>query len=159
MIQRLQTVFLFLAILSIGLFLWLPSIKNTGTDFETQILKGWELRERFQTPWGVYFYYLNPILLGTAAGFSLITIFLYKWRKVQMVFTWFSVPFILAAAAFTLYKWQTFESPYIGQKLIAIDVYLTPFNIFLLLALLFQVFAFVYIRKDEKLIKSLDRLR
>ncbi len=159
MIQRLQTVFLLLAIISISLFLWLPAIESTGTNTYHSVIKGWEVKERIMTTMGVYFFFFNAILLGTAAGLSLITIFLYKWRKAQMVFTLLNIPFILAAGAFTIYKWQTAQSLYIAQKVIELDIYFTPFNIFLLLAVIFQILAFLYIRKDEKLIKSLDRLR
>ena len=158
MIQRLQSVFLFLAILVMGAYLLLPAIETTGVEF-SQISKGFEVKTRQITPFGVYFFYCNAILLGTAMGLSLINIFLFKWRKVQSVVVWLTIPFIIAALTFTIYKWQTIQSLYVNQRLIVLDVYFTPWNFLLLLAVILQALAFMYIRKDEALIKSLDRLR
>lgn len=158
MIQRLQTVFLFLSILSMGIYLCVPAIETTGVDFY-QVAKGYGVKERMATSAGVYFFFFNAILLGTAMGLSLINIFLFKWRKIQAALTWLTLPFIVAALGFTIYKWQTAQSLYINQKLFKLDIYFTPWNFLLLLAILFQFLAFLYIRKDEALIKSLDRLR
>lgn len=159
MIQRLQTVFLFLCIVTLGIYLYLPAIQSTGAENFTQTLKGWEIRDRASTGMGVYFFYVNAILLGTAAGLSLLNIFLYKWRKVQIAVIWLTIPFILAAAGYTYYKWSSLPSLYINRKLLELDVYLTPFNLLLAVAVVFQLLAFIYIRKDQNLIKSLDRLR
>lgn len=158
MIQRLQTVFLFLSIVVIGAYLMLPAIVTTGADFN-QVSQGYAVKERMTTSFGVYFFYFNAILLGTAMGLSLISILLYKWRKVQQVVVLLAIPFVVSAFAFTVYKWQTISSLYVNQRLIILDIYFTPWNFLLVLAILLQILAFMYIRKDEALIKSLDRLR
>lgn len=158
MIQRLQTVFLFLSILVMGAYLLLPAIITTGTDFG-QVSQGYAVKERLATSFGVYFFYFNAILLGTAMGLNLVSILLYKWRKVQLAVVALSIPFVVTAIAFSIYKWQTIQSLYINQRLMVLDVYLTPWIFLLLLGILLQVLAIMYIRKDEALIKSLDRLR
>jgi len=149
MIQRIQTVFLFLAVVALGLFLWMPLINMDPVLFNhPKGLKGWEIVHRYNG----WMYLVNLIFAGTAIGLTLINIFLFKWRDLQMLTCWFSVVFIIAAEVFVYYEYQTYIFP--GGYVI-----LTPWNILAGVAVLLQILAFVYIRKDEKTIKSLDRLR
>jgi hypothetical protein len=150
MIQRLQTVFLFLAIVLLGLFLWFPVIIIDSPTIKYS-LQGWELYQSLRFMEQPYLYYFNAIFVGTAIGFSLLAIFLFKKRGIQMLLCWFSILFILSAEAFAYYKYQTlvFDG----------DVIFPAWNLLPFGAVLFELLAFVYIRKDENLLKSVDRLR
>ena len=150
MIQRLQTVFLLLAIVLLGLFLWMPLIGVEGLKFKYTI-QGWELSRTLRFMEQPYIYYFNSIFTGTAIGFSLIAIFLFKKRSLQMLFCWFAILFVISAEAFTYYNYQTYVSD--G------DVLLTYWNLLAVGAVVLQLLAVIYIKKDENLLKSVDRLR
>ena len=146
MIQRIQTVFLFLAIVALGLFLWMPLLRVESPPFNENI-QGWDVRHFFNG----WIYFINPVLVGTAMALTLINIFLYKNRELQMLICWFSIVFIAAAEMYVYYKYQTKISP--GY------VVFTAWNVLGGVALLLEILALAYIRKDEKTIRSLDRLR
>ena len=146
MIQRIQTVFLLLAIVSLALFLYLPLIQLERPNF-TEDIHGIDVTYLANG----YIYFINVIFAAIAAGITLINIFLFKKRSIQMLFCWSAIVFIGAAFAFVFYRYQT--------KVFQGDVILTYWNLLALAAALFEVLAFVYIKKDEELVKSLDRLR
>jgi len=150
MIQRIQTVFLLLAIVSLGLFLWMPLITVEATGFSNH-QQGYEVGHTLPVGDQPYIIFFNAILTGTAIGLSLIAIFLFKKRSFQMLLCWFAIILIVAAEAFVFYKYQT--KVFIG------DVVLRKWNLLAAVAVVFEILAFAYIRKDEETIKSLDRLR
>lgn len=147
MIQRIQTVFLLLALAAIGLFLWLPLIRLEAAHFPTREFQGYEI---FYRAYG-YLFFINAILAGTAAGLTLINILLFKNRALQMLLCWFAIVLIVFAQAYVYYNWQTYI--FFG------DVVLRKWNLFSVVAILFEILAFAYIRKDEEMIKGMDRLR
>lgn len=148
MIQRIQTVFLLLAIVSLALFLYLPLI-----TLESDVIKfvehipGWDIA-MYQDG---YFYFVNAVFTGTAIGLSLIAIFLYKRPGLQQLLCWFAIIFILSAEAFVFYRYQTRVFP--G------DVVLRKWNLLAAAAVVLQLLAIIYIRKDQATLKNLDRLR
>lgn len=156
MIQRIQTVFFILAIISLGLFLWMPAIGFHQDKF-TNETRAWEVYQFYQG----YLVFITAIFAGTAAGFSLLAIFLYKKRSIQVLFGWFAVLFTICAEAFVFYKYQTKPCVYneFLHSTIACTVKLTFWNTFSILAIVFQLLAIYNIRKDEALLKSVDRLR
>lgn len=146
MIQRIQTLFMLLALTTMALFLAFPLIiwEYPVQPFEAL---GWQI-STYVSP---YRYYLTAILTGTAASFTLLAVFLYKRRSLQMGLLGISMMFMLSAAAFVVWRFQTdrFEG----------YLQLTYWNLMAAATLLFQLLAVFYIRKDEKLIRSLDRMR
>ena len=68
-----------------------------------------------------------------------------------MLFCWFSILFIASSEGFVYFKYQT--------KIFLGDVILTPWNLLAIAAIVLQILAFIYMRKDEALLKSVDRLR
>jgi len=150
MIQRIQTVFLLLAILALALFLWFPLITVEAPHFSDS-LKGYLVGHTLPIGDQPYIIFFNSILIGTATGFTMIAIFLYKNRSLQMLLCWFAIVLIVAAQAFVFYKYQT--------KIFVGDVILRKWNLFSLIAVVLEILAFNFIRKDEEKIKSLDRLR
>jgi len=151
MIQRIQTVFMLLAVIALGLFLWLPVMKLEIAGNTTSIYKGWEVTHTLPFRGEAYMYFFSAILTGIAIAVTLVNIFLYKNRGVQTVLCWVSIFFIAAAGLFVYYKYQT--------KIFNGEVILTLWNVLTIIAVVFELLAYFYIRKDEDTIKSLDRLR
>ena len=156
MIQRIQTVFLLLAIVSLGLFLWLPLIRFQDISGSRDIT-GWQVSHLFNG----YIYFINAILTATAIGLSLINIFLFKNRSLQALLCWFAIIFIAAGGGYVFYEYHSWPCGYnvFIHTIINCDVYFRKWNILPVLAIVFEILAFVYIRKDEALIESMDRLR
>ena len=150
MIQRIQTLLLFLSVVALGLFLWLPLIGVEAKVFSDSTA-GWQIGHTLPVLDIPYIIFFNAIFTGTAIGFTLINIFLFKKRNIQMLLCWFSILFIVTAECFVYYKYQT--------KIFMGDVILTPWNILAIVAAALQILAFFFIRKDEELVKSVDRLR
>jgi hypothetical protein len=146
MIQRIQTLYLLLSILFSAAYLYAPVIMHDfGKSTESQ--RAWEVI------WYIsgYLVYFNLIFISTASALSLIAIFLYRNRPVQSILCLMPIPFLLASFLLNFYKFWFIESVY--------DKVLLPGNLLLLLPLVCLFLAWNAIRKDEQLIKSLDRLR
>ncbi len=145
MIQRIQSLFLFLA--SAGFF------GQFATDFANSSAPIPQLMAD-----QIYEVQDNPILLGiTVLGglLSAAAIFLYKNRNLQMklsIFTVILAVLLPAAAAFLLYG----EKTGIQSGVTINDTFGTYLPI---ASLVFGLLARNYINKDEKLVKSMDRLR
>lgn len=143
MIQRIQTIFLFLAgAASLGLFL-LPfaSTDEVQTDSVLFADAAFNVQD-------------NTIMMGVFAACGLLlvlTVFLFNNRKLQMKLTLLGLFLALIGVGVSGY----FLSQDTALKLAepAIGVILP------LLTFVFAVLAHRYINKDEKLVKSVDRLR
>ncbi len=146
MIQRIQSIFLFLAAASaFGLFA-LP-FASTATQVQSSAIFADGL------------YNLNDniallILFGLAGVLALVSIFLFKNRKTQMMVGRFSIVanvigLVLALALFMR------ERDMLGaaEPDDGLGLYLP------LVFLVFGVLALRFINKDEKLVRSSDRLR
>ena len=138
MIQRLQSIFLFLSCGSLGTAFAFPF--GTSDVTTEPYLKD-----------GVFNVHDNMGLLGmivAAIVVCFVTIFLYKNRKLQMnicLVALFLISTTLGMIIFTLVDLSSLKLG-IGAS--------SP-----LLALVFTVLAYGYIKKDENLVKSMDRLR
>jgi hypothetical protein len=158
MIQRIQTVYLFLAFLAIALLFAFPLAQffsETGTYiFSITGLKNMVPGEpeAFNS-----MIFLPMIILDIAiALLALIAIFQYKKRPLQVKFTSAGVFLTIALimGIFFLYI------PVIQKKINIIPNYLDSIGVYLpLVALVFFVMANRAIKRDEKLVRSADRLR
>ena len=145
MIQRIQSIFLLLAALVFGSLFMVPfAISNEpGPMFLAD---------------GDYDIMDHPVLLGlTVVGVlvSLISIFLFRKRPVQLKLGYLIivVAILLPIIAFLLF---TNASAGASADLLVQD----QVGIFLpALAILFSAIANYFIKKDDKLVKSMDRLR
>lgn len=155
MIQRIQSVYLSLVFLLSLLFLkgsflsfaeksgsvikitFSGIIRDSGLLGTEQIGKTWLL---------AIFIILIPII-------SLITILLFKKRKIQL---WFSLTLILINAGFIgiafYYSWFMITN-YRADLVPEIKIILMP------VILIFAILAYRGIKKDDNLVKSYDRLR
>lgn len=141
MIQRKQTLWLLFAAIAALLTLKFPFytgniVKDTVTGVKTFEL----LNARFDI-----FITILSVAVGVVA---LITIFLFNDRKKQMLFT--AVNTIVSVLVIALYYFQT-------KKFV--DGAYSITSILILAVPVLLIMAIIGINKDEKLIKSVDRLR
>lgn len=137
MIQRIQSVYLFLAALSAILFIIVPfgQIKSE-TGVET---------------WHIY--QVVPIMIAAiiTALSCLVTIFLFGNRKFQLKIVWVDIFFGVVLLGLFIFR----VTQHIG-----LENYIFGIGaVFPLLVILFLILSRVAINKDEKLVRSMDRLR
>lgn len=151
MIQRIQSVYLLLVALLMGATVFCPLLELTGESKFAYTFSSLGIGQLFnvQYPaWGVVF------MAGLAALSALINIFLYKKRKLQMkvatltslVILFFYITLFVYFNSYTAKYELVFSSLQFGLIL--------P-----IIALIFNVLAILRIKKDENLVKSLDRIR
>ncbi len=143
MLQRIQSVFLlFAAILSIGLVFVFPLWKTNETVvFAMDTITNVSMLIK---PIGILFI-ISAIL-------SLYTIFQFKNRKLQFVLNRLNILLNLLLVGFIVYQTQNLS----GETLVSekgIGSFLPIATVFLL------AIANRFIKKDEDLVKSVDRLR
>lgn len=143
MIQRIQSIFLFLAGgASFGLF-GLPVATTTEAKANSVLFAdaAFEIQD-------------GPLMMGAfalAGLILLITIFLFNNRKLQMSLTKLGVIMTIIGAGIIGYRFFTDQAADLAQPAAGVAL---PF-----LALIFGAMAHRYINKDEKLVRSVDRLR
>jgi hypothetical protein len=142
MIQRKQTLWLLLATIAAFLTLKFPFYTGNVLDAITSV-KTFKLLNA-----GSYGNMLITILSVTIGVIALITIFLYSDRKKQMLIT--SVNTVLSLLIIVLYYLQTKTFVDGAYSISAILTLIIPISL---------IAAIVGIKSDEKLIKSVDRLR
>ena len=145
MIQRIQSIFLFLSAACFGVLFKLPFAISDKPSAQFLADKVYDITDHVVL--------MSIVLLG--AGLSLISIFLFKNRKLQLKLGYLIIvlAILLPIVAFLLF---TKESPTIDSTVEVHD----QLGIFVpLAAVLFSAIANYYIRKDEQLVKSMDRLR
>lgn len=155
MIQRIQSLYLLLTSIASGLFLsghFLSFFNDSGSGIFMNYRGIWmegaggslQIQES---------QIIIPVVVLLIIILSLIAIFLYKNRKIQIKFALAAV--VLSVALTALTAWFAYSA---GEKYQAV---LNPvIRTFLpLLILLFSILALLGIRKDENLVRSYDRLR
>ncbi|MBB4035172.1 uncharacterized BrkB/YihY/UPF0761 family membrane protein [Dysgonomonas hofstadii] len=150
MIQRIQTIFLLLTAILMGVTIICPLL---GIDDGSKFIQSFHsygigvFGSGCHT-WGV----LTFAVLGTLL--PLINIFLYKKRKLQA-----NIGLLTALCIIIFYV--TF-AVYLNAFLGKMDEYIIQVQVGIILpviALIFDLLAVSKIKKDEKLVKSLDRIR
>jgi hypothetical protein len=151
MIQRKQSLFLlFSALVMIG-YLFAPIIKIDGTNTHmTVIAKDLAVNAPFPII-GRYFVFVLLVAALITAGLNLLTIFLYKFRRLQVFFSWLSIIPAIYCFCYVYYRMTTTDMTQ--------DQTFYYGNISPIVAIIFIFAAIYFIRKDEELVKSVDRLR
>lgn len=154
MIQRIQSVYLLIAAFIIILAYFLPfATFNADADLPQYILRvkgfiqaGEESKIMFRV-WPV------AILLTISVLLSLVTIFLYKKRLLQIRLSIANIIFLLGSFGLALF--------YINdvKKMLKIEPHYDFSLILPIIAIILLYLAIRGIAKDEKLVRSLDRLR
>ena len=158
MIQRPQTLF-FLAGVAICLMMMLSdtvyyTIQNPensemySVEFdETEIIAN-DGRDKMNNTWAIVF-------IGLSATLSLVSIFLFKNRKTQLLVA--SVNYlVILGIAIMLYVYSLYMG-YFEEK--GLDGDFTMYAAIPLALLVFNFLASKGIQRDEKLVRSMDRLR
>ncbi len=151
MIQRIQTVYLFLSGLAMSFLLFYPIISiESVTQFNELRLGGIVDKisgEVILSTWPVMALALLIILI------SLINIFLYKKRVLQMRLSVYIILLIIGfAAVVALYGKQ-------GADMLAGQIKMEYFSIMPLVAIVFNLLAWRGIRKDYLMLKAVERIR
>lgn len=141
MIQRIQSVWLFLAALVMAVIFYFPSYKFSGTSI---------------LPLSIGNDFVGIVLASLSIVLSLFTIFRFKNRKNQIALTWLNILLCIALQAWLFVRINNFTSEPANAN-VAGHYWIGTFLPLATLILLFMAKA--GIRKDEKLVKSLDRLR
>ncbi|GAB6012392.1 DUF4293 domain-containing protein [Viscerimonas tarda] len=152
MMQRIQSVYLLLVVVLMGLTLSFPLatfIDKAGNLFE---LASWGILSECQ----ISAYPIRGIIpIGLiVALIALVEIFCYKKRKLQIklshINTCLIILFYITVAVYACS----------GQQKLELTFPRIEFSLALpIIALIFNVLALINIKKDEKLIRSLDRIR
>jgi DMSO reductase anchor subunit len=142
MIQRIQSVWLLIASFICCILFIMPLFSYTVNGVENLLRAN-------------NFY---PLLLidGVMAIYPLLAIFRYKERKQQRRF---AIVAISSCTAFIGVMLMRISSLHNNTKDIMNEHYLLPGALMPVLSILFNVLAILAINKDEKLVKSMDRLR
>ena len=145
MLQRIQSIFLFLAsaaILSLFKFPFAQSNVSEGPFFEDQLFSVTDNTTL-----------LVLTVLGATASF--ISIFLYKNRLLQMRIVLLSLIFSLFLGLVAI--WLVYSKASLWSSTLEIN---DGLGIYLSVgALILIILANVFIKKDEKTVRSMDRLR
>jgi len=154
MIQRIQTVFLLLAILALIAFNIFPYWQTTpGEGGENFLLMSYGFIRASETnifP-NVSLYTLVGGISALAMIIVLIEIFRYKNRVLQMKLAIANSFLMSINLALMIYFIFTLQKEYQGTFGIGIFIYA--------LAMLLNILSRRFIQKDEKLVRSVDRLR
>ncbi len=144
MIQRIQSIFMLISAICAGLLMKLPFARSE-TNITNHLLYNngkLDLTDNI----------ILMALVLLSAFLAFISIFLYRNRKLQVSISYVGILFILGAlgAAFWLYWSNTPDSANISLGL----GFLMP-----IMYLVFSLLAVHFIKKDDNLVKSMDRLR
>lgn len=99
---------------------------------------------------------LSILLCGLSIVLSFLTLISFKKRKNQLALNWVNILVCIGLQAWLLY---TIEAHRSSDGLVSLPGYYWVGCFIPIIALVFLFMAYAGIRKDEKLIKSLDRLR
>ena len=137
MIQRIQTIYLFLAFVVTGILLFFIPLWTISNDKDFYFMQS-----------EVY-----TILLGLSTTLSVLSILSYKKRQNQFVIGRLNIILNLILLGLFVYRSLNLsgETPAVSEK--GIGMFLP------VIAIVFLVLANKAIKKDEDLVKSVDRLR
>jgi vacuolar-type H+-ATPase subunit I/STV1 len=155
MIQRVQSIWLFLAVVTLICLFFLPLLTKTVDGNSYGVYTSGIHTENEATDVsvsGVEFAVIPITLSIGAILLSFGAIFFYKNRRLQKNIILAAILFIIALAASCFYIGQDLPGGTIGTS-VTIGTFLP------LLATVFCLLAIRGIRKDEQLLKSADRLR
>jgi hypothetical protein len=146
MIQRIQSLWLFLAAMFNGLLFLFPLYRYNESNLLYSPWKNETVRN----------YMPLFIIAAVATLLPLVAIFFFGDRKRQKGMTWMGIISIFAFISVMLMRVSNLKN---GTPPVANFEYMLPGVLVTVVAMVFEFLALKGIRKDEKLIKSLDRLR
>ena len=155
MIQRIQSIYLFLSFLLMGGYFLSPVANFTNSEGTVFEMTAFALQNSADTTQAKIFdNFPIAILAGLIAVIFLITIFLYKNRVLQSRLSILNMLLVLGHAGLIYFYTSLAES-----KIGASDFSYGLVNLVLPLVLILTYIAHKGIRLDEALVKSYDRIR
>ena len=152
MLQRKQTIFMFIALLMAVLMLLSPIVAVEKDGLHTLYGNGTITSNLVSVT--TIFFNLIPITLGILISLISVAIGFFKKRNVQVLFNRLSISIWLVVICIVLIKLDTIE------KLLGILVFKIEIgSIAPLVAIFMHTYAIRFIKKDINLIKSQDRIR
>ncbi len=156
MIQRIQSVFMGLAAIAMLAFLGLPVVRYTSELhlFQQFAFSFHDLTKNGLNTFSPWFPYPAGILGIMSVIFSVFTIFQFKNRLHQLKLLKYNIILliVLMSGIFFVYPYIINETTG-GFNTFELGAY------FPLISFVFLILAFRYVRKDEELVKSLERFR
>jgi hypothetical protein len=155
-IQRIQTLYLLAAgvLMALMLFFPLAEVAADGRSFYTVYSRGWFFHEGGETvdmampTWPVF------ILVGVLVLLPLFTLFLYRKRKLQIRISVYCIILAFGLIGLIYYFFL------IGFRQLDEPAYAFRFPLIVpVIFIVLMYLAFRGIRKDEILVRSLDRIR
>ena len=150
MIQRIQTIFLLSAISLMSILFFYPFAEiAVGNDIFTFSVKGFVNNETGKIIKDVF---SIPLFISIILLINIATILLYKKRKLQMRFSVYNIILMIGMSGILFYlAHSAFQpSPTVEYKITIL---------FPIIAAIFNYMAFRNIRKDELLVRAVDRIR
>ena len=150
MIQRIQTIFLFLVVVLLVTFNFLPYWQSVTTDI-TLFTYAYQFTEGEHLVLEFGLYTAVAVMSGLGALIALIEIFMFKNRVLQMmmsVINSFILMLTIGLMAYLIYELQK-STP--GK--------FEPGMFTLAMAMFMNILARRFIQKDENLVRSVDRIR
>ena len=160
MLQRIQTVFLLLVIASMVSFIFIPQWTkydvNTGETHQMQALYYMVISAEGQEP--VYQYApfsLAGILAVAAVTIAFLAMFKFKNRVLQLRLGLLNSLFIVATLGMVAWFWYSMSRDVLPHAPVSLG-----FGLGLpAIAMVFNRLALRFIKKDEELVRSVDRIR
>jgi hypothetical protein len=156
MIQRIQSLYLFVVAVACTLLFFFPMIDYIDPVKGTYKLFATGMKSYSDIPGLLFFWETLPLLILVISSLvmALVTLFLYKKRRIQSLLVNINimVNVLLTALVFLLYS-RIFEHRFQIPSNYQFGIYIP------LISLIFLIMANRAIRKDEALVKSSDRLR
>lgn len=151
MIQRIQSLYLFLAAVALGLIFFFPLANLSNSQdiiiFNVTGFSKFSILEKIPT-WPLIVIDLLSLLI------TIIVIGLFKKRPLQIRLIRIALMLNLGFIALTYFVYGDHLA-----NMIKMQINYSIGSVFPLIALIFHVLAMYSINKDERLIKSIDRIR
>lgn len=143
MIQRIQTIFLALAAMAAGGLLGLPFASTPEAEATSSLFA--------DSVFNINDHMILLVSFLLAGVFSLVAIFLFRNRKLQMNLSILAIVSTIVGLGYGLFIF--FSDPESSEAGFEIG------SLMPLLILIFIILGWRYIKKDDKLVRSMDRLR
>ncbi len=159
MIQRIQTIYLFVLTALMAAMLFTPIARFLGGEEEFRLMAfgvqnmGDHNAASFYVVSTVYM----GILMGLATVLPLVNIFLYKWRWLQIRLCIVEIVFLVGVQIYVCYYVFKAWSSVAGFEIHSVSYSLV--DVFPVIGIILAYMAMRGIIKDETLVKSLDRIR
>ena len=150
MIQRIQTIFLFLVVVLLVTFNFLPYWQSNVGDI-TLLTYAYQFTEGENLVLEFGLYTAVAALSGIGALIALIEIFMFKNRVLQMMMSVINSFVLMITIGLMAYFIYELQKSHLGK--------FEPGAFTLAMAMFMNILARRFIQKDENLVRSVDRIR